>query len=37
VSWVEAERVGVEFLGVSPQTQDLHRLCGGQTEFSWRP
>jgi hypothetical protein len=28
VTWVEAEWAGVEFLGVSPQHHDLHRLCG---------
>ena len=33
VTWVEAEWAGVEFLGVSPQHHDLHRLCGDQLEF----
>ena len=33
VTWVEAEWAGVEFLGVSPQNQELHRLCGDQLEF----
>jgi PilZ domain len=33
VTWVEAEWVGVEFLGVSPQNHELHRLCGDQLEF----
>ena len=28
VNWVEGEWAGVEFLGVIPQNQDLHRLCG---------
>jgi hypothetical protein len=28
VNWVEAECAGVEFLGVSPQNHELHRLCG---------
>jgi hypothetical protein len=28
VNWVEGEWVGVEFLGVIPQNQELHRLCG---------
>lgn len=28
VNWVEGECVGVEFLGVTPQDQELHRLCG---------
>jgi hypothetical protein len=28
VNWVEAEWAGVEFLGVSPQNHELHRLCG---------
>ncbi|MCI0428885.1 MAG: PilZ domain-containing protein [Nitrospiraceae bacterium] len=30
VNWVEAEWAGVEFLGVSPQNHELHRLCGDQ-------
>ena len=30
VNWVEAEWAGVEFLGVSPQNHELHRLCGEQ-------
>ena len=34
VTWVEAEWAGVEFLGVSPQNHELHRLCGDQVEFS---
>jgi len=34
VNWVEAEWAGVEFLGVSPQNHELHRLCGDQVEFS---
>ena len=34
VNWVEGERAGVEFLGVSPQNHELHRLCGDQLEFS---
>ena len=33
VNWVEGEWAGVEFLGVSPQHQELHRLCGDQLEF----
>lgn len=33
VNWVEGEWVGVEFLGVIPQNQELHRLCGDQLEF----
>jgi len=33
VTWVEAEWAGVEFLGVSPQNHELHRLCGDQLEF----
>jgi hypothetical protein len=33
VNWVEAEWAGVEFLGVSPQNHELHRLCGDQVEF----
>jgi len=33
VTWVEAEWAGVEFLGVSPQHHELHRLCGDQLEF----
>jgi hypothetical protein len=33
VTWVEAEWAGVEFLGVSPQNRELHRLCGDQLEF----
>ena len=33
VTWVEAEWAGVEFLGVSPQNHELHRLCEGQLEF----
>ena len=32
VNWVEAEWAGVEFLGVSPQNHELHRLCGDQVE-----
>jgi hypothetical protein len=28
VTWVKDEWAGVEFLGVSPQHHDLHRLCG---------
>jgi hypothetical protein len=28
VNWVEGEWVGVEFLGVIPQNQELQRLCG---------
>jgi hypothetical protein len=28
VTWAEAEWAGVEFLGVIPQNQELHRLCG---------
>jgi hypothetical protein len=32
VTWVKAEWAGVEFLGVSPQNQELHRLCGDQVE-----
>ena len=34
VNWVEAEWAGVEFLGVTPQNHELHRLCGEQVEFS---
>ena len=30
VNWVEAEWAGVEFLGVSPQNHELHRLCREQ-------
>ena len=30
VTWVEAEWAGVEFLGVSPQNHELHRLCEDQ-------
>ena len=33
VTWVKAEWAGVEFLGVSPQNHELHRLCGDQLEF----
>jgi hypothetical protein len=33
VTWVEAEWAGVEFLGVSPQNHELHRLCADQLEF----
>jgi hypothetical protein len=33
VTWVEAEWAGIEFLGVSPQNHELHRLCGDQLEF----
>ena len=33
VNWVEGEWAGVEFLGVSPQNHELHRLCGDQVEF----
>ncbi len=33
VTWVEAEWAGVEFLGVSPQNHELHRLCGDQLKF----
>ena len=33
VNWVESEWAGVEFLGVSPQNHELHRLCGDQLEF----
>jgi hypothetical protein len=33
VTWVDAERAGVEFLGVVPQNHELHRLCGEQLEF----
>jgi PilZ domain len=32
VKWVDAEWAGVEFLGVSPQNHELHRLCGDQAE-----
>jgi PilZ domain len=32
VKWVDAEWAGVEFLGVSPQNHELHRLCGDQVE-----
>ena len=32
VNWVEGEWAGVEFLGVIPQNQELHRLCGDQLE-----
>ena len=35
VTWVTAEWAGVEFLGVSPQNHELHRLCGDQAEFPW--
>ena len=34
VTWVAPEWAGVEFLGVSPQNHELHRLCGDQLEFS---
>jgi hypothetical protein len=33
VTWVKDEWAGVEFLGVSPQNHELHRLCGDQLEF----
>ena len=33
VTWVEADWAGVEFLGVSPQNHELHRLCGDQLAF----
>lgn len=33
VNWVEGEWVGVEFLGVIPQNQELHRLCGNEVKF----
>ena len=33
VNWVEGEWVGVEFLGVIPQNQELHRLCRNRVEF----
>jgi hypothetical protein len=33
VTWVEAEWAGVEFLGVSPQNHELHRLCAEQVEL----
>jgi hypothetical protein len=33
VKWVEAEWARVEFLCVSPQNHELHRLCGDQVEF----
>jgi PilZ domain len=34
VKWVEPECAGVEFLGVSPQNHELHRLCGDQDGIS---
>jgi len=37
VNWVEAEWAGVEFLGVSPQNHELHRLCGDQVECPLEP
>ena len=33
VTWVKDEWARVEFLGVSPQNHELHRLCGDQLEF----
>ena len=33
VTWVEAEWAGVEFLGVSPQNHELHRLCAEQVKL----
>ncbi len=33
VNWVEGDWAGVEFLSVSPQNHELHRLCGDQLEF----
>lgn len=33
VNWVEAEWAGVEFLGVTPQNHELHRLCGDQDVY----
>ena len=33
VTWVEADWAGAAFLGVSPQNQELHRLCGDQAEI----
>jgi hypothetical protein len=33
VKWVEAEWAGVEFLCLSPQNHELHRLCGDQVEL----
>ena len=33
VTWVKDESAGLEFLGVSPQNHELHRLCGDQLEF----
>lgn len=34
VKWVEADGAGVEFLSVSPQNHELHRLCTEQFELS---
>jgi hypothetical protein len=33
VKWVEAEWAGVEFLSVSPQNHELHRLYGDQVNI----
>lgn len=33
VKWVEAGGAGIEFLSVSPQYQELHRLCAEQVEL----
>ena len=33
VKWVEGEWARVEFLDVSPQNHELHRLCGDQVEY----
>ena len=32
VTWVKDGWAGLEFLGVSPQNHELHRLCGDQLE-----
>ena len=37
VNWVKAGWAGVEFLGVSPQNHELHRLCGDQVECPVEP
>ena len=34
VTWVKAGWAGVEFLGVSPKTHELQRLCAEQAELS---
>ena len=34
VTWVKAGWAGVEFLGVSPKTHELQRLCAEEAELS---